>query len=548
MKCKNFITAVFLIAIFGCARKPPVEKLIPLYDNLSKYHRQITTKSMEAQQYFDQGLTLYYGFNHEAAIKSFQQAIAYDSTCAMAWWGQAISVGPNINNPTMDSLSKAAALETILKAQQHLIGASPLEQGLIKALTFRYAWPAPENRKYLDSAYVIAMREVYKENPDDSDVGTLFADALLNIRPWDYWKPDGTTQPGTEELVSVLEHTLSITPDHPGACHFYIHTMEASSTPEKALPAADLLRNRIPGAGHLVHMPSHIDIRLGHYQESIIANQKAIIADSIWVKSGGFYTVYRAHNFHFLAYSAMFSGQKQVALNAANDMIEQIPPDLVVAIPDFLEGFMAIPYHVMIRFGMWDEIITLPEPPKEQFLTSAFWRYSRVVAFSATGKVNEASAEFAKLQNDFKNVPDSRFIGNNPGKTVLKIGLHMAEGEMEYRKANYEKAFELLRLAVQEDDSLRYDEPWGWMMPVRHSLGALLTEQKKFDEAEIVYKRDLEIHPENGWALKGLSTCYHNTGRHEEAMKIDELFKQAWTNADIELHSSCFCSKGDIMH
>ena len=548
MKSKNFITVVFLIAIFGCSKKSTVENLIPLYDNLSKYHRQITTSSEEAQQYFDQGLTLYYGFNHEAAIKSFQQAIAYDSTCAMAWWGQAISAGPNINNPTMDSLSKAAAWETILKAQQHLTDASPLEQGLIKALTFRYAWPAPDNRKHLDSAYVTAMREVYKENPGDPDIGTLFADALLNIRPWDYWKPDGTPQQGTEELVSVLEHTLSITPDHPGACHFYIHTMEASSTPEKALPAADLLRNRIPGAGHLVHMPSHIDIRLGRYQESILANQKAIIADSTWVKSGGFYTLYRAHNFHFLAYSAMFSGQKQVALNAANSMIDQIPPDLVNALPDFLEGFMAIPYHVMIRFGMWNEIIALPEPPKEQPLTWAFWSYSRVVAFSATGRLNEASAEFARLRNDFNNVPDSRLIGNNPGKTVLKIGLHMAEGEMEYRKANYEKAFDLLRLAVHEDDSLRYDEPWGWMMPIRHSLGALLTEQRRFEEAENVYKSDLEIHPGNGWALKGLSTCYHNTGRHEEAMKTDELFKQAWSNSDIDLHSSCFCSKGEIMN
>jgi len=205
MKSMNLIAVVFLIAIFGCSKKPPVEKLIPLYDNLSKYHRQITTKSMEAQQYFDQGLTLYYGFNHEAAIKSFQQAIAYDSTCAMAWWGQAISAGPNINNPAMDSVAKADAWKTILKAQQHLADASTLEQGLIKALTFRYAWPAPENRKHLDSMYVIAMRQVYNDNPEDSDVGALFADALLNIRPWDYWKPDGTPQPGTQELVSVLE-------------------------------------------------------------------------------------------------------------------------------------------------------------------------------------------------------------------------------------------------------------------------------------------------------------------------------------------------------
>jgi tetratricopeptide (TPR) repeat protein len=537
---------IFVIAavLWGCAAREVDERIIPLYKDLSEYHRSVSTKSKEAQEYFDQGLTLYYGFNHEAAIKSFQQAIALDSTCAMAWWGQAISMGPNINNPTMDSLAKAMAWETIVKAQKMLDYASPLEKGLISALAERYTWPAPEDRKPLDSAYANAMREVYRAHPDDPDIGALFADALLNLRPWDYWTFEGVANPGTEEIVAVLEHAMSIQKNHPGACHFYIHTMEASPFPAKALAAADSLRNRIPGAGHLVHMPSHIDIRLGHYQDAILANRKAILADSIWVESGGFYTFYRAHNYHFLAYAAMFSGQKGIAVKASRDMISKVPMEMVEAFPDFLDGFMAIPIHVLVRFGMWEDVLAVPESSETLYLTAAFRHYGRSVAYSSLGLVKEASAEFDSLLVAYARVPDSRLIGNNSGKTVLDIGVLMAEGELEYRKGNYDRAFELLREAVKKDDALRYDEPWGWMMPVRHALGALLLEQGKYDEAEAVYQRDLQLHPGNGWALKGLADCYHKSGRHEEALATDELFRDAWSNSDISLKSSCFCSKG----
>lgn len=524
--------------------KESAEKIIPLYTNLSHYHRKISTPFPEAQQYFDQGLPLYYGFNHEAAIKSFQQSIAIDSNCAMAWWGQAISAGPNINNPVMDSLAKAMAWETVVKAQRHLGHASTLEKGLIRALAARYAWPAPEDRKQLDSAYARAMKEVYLAFPDDPDVGALYADALLNLRPWDYWYFEGEPKPGTEEIVYVLEHVLAKQNTHPGACHFYIHTMEASPFPERALAAADSLRNRVPGAGHLVHMPSHIDVRLGHYSEAILANQKAILADSTWIQSGGFYTMYRAHNYHFLAYSAMFNGQKDIAIMAANSMISQVPMEMVEAFPDFLDGFIAVPTHVMVRFGMWEDVLALPRPPESIPLTIAFWHYGRTVALSALGRVDEASAEFDSLVAAYSRVPDSRLIGNNPGKTVLDIGLLMAEGELEYRKGNYDRAFGLLRSAVEKDDALRYDEPWGWMMPVRHALGALLLEQGRYDEAVAVFQRDLELHPTNGWALKGLADCYHKTGRHEDALVSEDLFRKAWKSSDITLKASCFCSKG----
>ena len=522
-------------------------RMVPLFEGLSKYHRSVTTESREAQEYFDQGLALYYGFNHEAAILSFKQAIALDSNCVMAWWGQAISAGPNINNPEMDENAKIAAWETLQKAMEHLEWASPVEHGLISALSERYTWPPPDDRKPLDIAYAEAMRESYSDFPDDPDVAVLYADALMNLRPWDLWTSDGIPQPGTDEIMAVLEGVLKKQTDHPGACHLYIHTMEASPFPEKALPAADILRNRMPGAGHLVHMPSHIDIRLGNYQDAIIANSKAIIADSIWTSAGGFYTIYRAHNYHFLAYAAMFDGQRELALSAADGLIEQVPLDLVRAYPDFLDGFIAVPIHVMVRFGMWEDLIASPRPPDDLFLTSAFWHYGRTVAFAATGMVKEAADEYDALLSAYDQVPESRLIGNNPGKSVLDIGVLMARGELEYRKGNYDEAFQLLRKAVQKDDELRYDEPWGWMMPMRHSLGALLAEQGLYEEAEQVFNADLLLHPNNGWALRGLTTCYQMTGNDQKAMLTEKRFKESWSRSDVSLKAACFCSKGNAM-
>jgi tetratricopeptide (TPR) repeat protein len=541
---RNLCTLLFLIILAACQNQYNQTPLVPLYDNLSKYHRAVTTNSEEAQEYFDQGLALIYGFNHEGAILSFQQALVLDSNCAMLYWGQAFAAGPNINNSNMDSLAKTAAWESLQKAREHMESGSNLEQSLINALSLRYAWPAPENRKALDTAYAMAMEKVYSAFPDDPDVAVLYADALMNLQPWDLWTPDGFPKYRTEEIMAALEKVLDTIPNHPGACHFYIHTMEASPFPERALPAADMLRSRIPGAGHLVHMPSHIDIRLGHYEDAIIANQKAIIADSIWVPAGGFYTMYRAHNYHFLAYSAMFDGQKELALSAATTMIEQVPLELVRAYPDFMDGFMAVPTHVMVRFGMWDELISRPAPPEDLYLTTAFWHYGRTVAFAALGRVDEASNEYDSLLSAYEQVPDSRLIGNNAGKTVLDIGVLMAKGELEYRKGNYDEAFNHLRKAVQKDDELRYDEPWGWMMPIRHSLGALLLEQGLYDEAEDVFLTDLELHPDNGWALKGLATCYHKTGEHQKAMSSEKLFSDSWSRSDIQIKAACFCSKG----
>jgi tetratricopeptide (TPR) repeat protein len=307
------------------------------------------------------------------------------------------------------------------------------------------------------------------------------------------------------------------------------------------LPAANILRDRIPGAGHLVHMPSHIDIRLGRYAEAIEANRRGIQVDSSWMHQGGFYTIYRAHNYHFLAYAAMFDGQKETALTAARGIAKTIPMDLVRAYADYLDAFMAIPLHVMVRFGLWEEILAEPRPADDMPAHLAFWHYGRTVAFSALGRVVEAEKEFAALKSASAAVPESRLLGNNTARAVLDIGLPMAEGELEYRKKNYAKAFSLLRTAVSRDDALRYDEPWGWMMPVRHALGALLLEQGKLDEAENVYRNDLERHPDNGWALQGLAECLQRSDRTDEALAVSGRFKKAWIRSDIAIKASCYC-------
>lgn len=517
----------------------------PLRDDLAVYHREITTSSKEAQRYFDQGLVLYYGFNHGAAIESFKQVAALDPQCAMAWWGQAISAGPHINNPVMDEAAAKAAYDAAEKAKQLSKNASPVEEALIAAIATRYAWPIPDDRKSLDIAYSDAMRKVWKQYAKDPDVGALFADAAMNLRPWDLWSPEGEPRPETLEIQATIEAVLAMVPDHPMACHEYIHTMEASPMPEKALAAANVLRNRVPGAGHLVHMPSHIDIRLGHYEEAVLANQKAVEIDRTWASQGGFYTIYRAHNYHFLAWAAMFDGQRELTMEAMKGLEKEVPLELVRALPDFLDAAMGIPVHAMVRFGMWNDILAVPQPPADMLAWTAFWRYARTVAFAAIGRVDAATAELAEFKKAYEAVPESRTLGNNPARTVLEVGLPMAEGELEYRKKNYDRAFELLREAVKRDVALRYDEPWGWMMPVRHSLGALLLEQDRAAEAEEVYRDDLKLHPLNGWALHGLAeSLREQEGKEKEAAAVDAQFRTAWSRADVKIKSSCYCRKG----
>ncbi len=539
---------VWLTLVLGSGCRSAAERA-PLRGlaGLEGPHRSIQTSSPQAQALFDQGWTLYCGFNHEEAIRSFQAALRADPTCAMAWFGIGLSYGPNINNPTMDEQGSQLAFTATQNALLLSKGASGVERELIEALAQRYAWPPPADRGALDRAWADALRGVWARHPDDADVGALCAESLLDLNPWDQWTFEGKPQPLTPEIVAILERVLAFAPGHVLANHAYIHALEASRVPERALASADRLRTLIPGAGHLLHMPAHIDMRLGRYAAASLANQRAIESDREYVKHAGplgFYTIYRAHNYQFLSWSAMFEGRSAVALDSAREMVREIPPELVQAIPQFVESYLGTPYHVLVRFGRWDEILRESEPAPGLLATRADWHYARGIALAATGRVDEAALEQVAFEGAAAKVPASYLHGNNPVSAVLAVAREMLAGELDYRRGLVESAFAHLRRAVELDDHLHYDEPWGWLMPARHPLGALLAEQKRWAEAEEVYRADLVRHPANGWALFGLAECLRMRGATREAAEVEQRFQRAWAAADIELSASCFCRTG----
>jgi tetratricopeptide (TPR) repeat protein len=516
----------------------------PLLPELGGAHLAIRTSSTSAQRYFDQGLTLYWGFDHEEARRSFARAAELDPSCAMPHWGLALAAGPHINLPTMDEERDRAAHAALEAARARAESATPFERALIGALEARYAWPQPADRRPLDEAYAAAMRAVWKTHPESPEAGALYAEALMDLRPWDLWTRDGTPQPETPEILAVLERVLELDPLHAGANHLAIHAWEMSPTPEKARASADRLRTLVSGAAHLVHMPAHIDMRLGHYDAAVRANQAAIEAARARVARtgrGGFYALYRAHNYHFLVYAAQFDGRYAFSLATARELVRELPEEALAAFPEFVEGFLPTPLHVLVRFGKWREILAEPEPPAGRPTTLAFWRYARGLALSALGRIEEAATEQRAFESACAAVPESYTIGNNPTRTVLDIGRSMLAGELEYRRGRLDAAFGHLRAALAKDEALRYDEPWGWFQPAAHALGALLLEQGRVAEAEAVYRRDLELHPANGWALHGLEECLRRSERALEAELVRASFEEAWRRADVAIRASCFC-------
>ena len=468
------------------------------YFDLGSYERPVTTSSAPARAWFTRGLLWAYGFNHEEAAACFERAIEADPGCALAYWGLAFALGPNYNKPweafdpedLASSLSRAHAATA--SAAKHAATATPVERALAQAIAARY--PATEldgDGSAWNAAYAGAMREVYRAYPDDLDVATLFADALMNITPWALW--DQTTgEPaagtGTLEAKAVLERALASDGGrgHPGVLHMYIHLMEMSARPEDALQAGDWLRDLAPDAGHLRHMPTHLDVLCGDYRGVVSSNSAAIVADNKFLARRGamnFYTLYRAHDYHFKIYGAMFAGQARTALAAADDLAAAIPEELlrVQAPPmaDWLEGFVPMRMHVLIRFGRWDEIIAAPLPADQELycVTTAMMHYAKGIAGAATGRVAEAGEHRARFAAAVARVPGSRTVFNNTCQDILAVAAAMLDGELEYRKGNYDVAFGHLRRAVELDDGLPYDEPWGWMQPARHALGALLLEQ-----------------------------------------------------------------------
>ncbi len=544
---RNLLHPILLLALASGCHSTGKSSADPHFDGLAGPHRAIRTSAPEAQALFDQGWTLYCGFNHEEAIRSFQAALRHDPSCAMAWFGIGLSYGPNINNPTMDEQTSALAFAATQNALLLSQGSQGVERELCEALAERYASPPPADRSALDRAWSDALRQVWQRHPHDADVGALFAESMLDLSPWDQWSVDGKPRPRTPEIVATLDEVLAFAPKHVLANHAYIHTLEASRHPERALRSADLLRTLVPGAGHLVHMPAHIDMRLGHYEAAARANERGIAADLAYVKragAGGFYTIYRAHNYQFLAWAEMFEGRSHAALSAAREMVREIPIELVHAAPQFAESFLGTPYHVLVRFGRWNEILSEPEPAPELLATRADWHYARGIALAALGRVDEAAFEQVEFEGAAAKVPANYLHGNNSVAAVLAVAREMLAGELDYRRGLPERAFAHLRRAVELDDGLRYDEPWGWLMPARHPLGALLTEQKRFAEAEQVYRADLEKHPENGWALFGLEECLRMQGQQKEAAAVRRRFDRVWSRADIELRASCFCRQG----
>lgn len=521
------------------------------YYDIGSFSYPVTTQSNEAQLWFDRGLAMCIAFNHEEGIRCFRKAMKTDPGMSMAYWGLAYAMGPNINNLEIDSHQLAQAQFALELANLHSEQCTERERRLISALAKRCETPAPpvEERGPLNRSYSDAMRELYTAHPDDSLVVALHAEALMILRPWGHWTKDGNAAKETPEILSVLERGLKKWPSHPALCHFYIHAMEASPHPEKAFPAANRLRDAMPGAGHLVHMPSHIDVLVGDYESVIKSNQAAIEADKEFLRREGpynFYTLYRVHNYHFLVYGAMFDGQRELAETSARELVKQVPEEMLKSQTDFLDAFMQMPLHVMIRFGQWDAILSEPKPADYLPASMSIWHYARAVAFAAKGNVKEAEKEQAAFHSARSKVPESSILFNNSSLSILGVAEKMIAGEIEYRKGNWDKAFALLREAVERDDALNYDEPWGWMQPARHALGALLLEQKRFAEAETVYRNDLKRHPKNPWSLHGLASCLEANGGSAKELKLTQAaFREATKRSDVKIDRSCFCKNSD---
>jgi tetratricopeptide (TPR) repeat protein len=541
------------------------------YFDLGSYAREVTTSSARAQLWFTRGLIWTYAFNHEEAVRCFERAIDSDPGCALAHWGLAYALGPNYNKPWefFDAVDLASSVmgahAASAAAADHADGASPVERALVHALAARYpsAQPAPDCSAW-NTGYADAMRDVYRAYPDDLDVAALFADALMNLTPWALWD-QATGEPaggsGTIEAKEVLDRALARDDGrtHPGILHMYIHLMEMSPRPEDALRAGDWLLDLVPDAGHLRHMPTHLDVLCGDYRRVVSANTAAIAADEKFRDRAGamnFYTLYRVHNYHFKIYGAMFLGQAQTALATADQLAAAIPDDLLrVQVPpmaDWLEGFLPMKMHVLIRFGRWPDIIDTPLPadPELYCVSTAMIRYAKGVACAAMGRVGEAAGHRAQFEVAVGRVPESRTVFNNTCRDVLGVAAAMLDGELEYRQGHYDQAFAHLRRAVELDDGLPYDEPWAWMQPARHAYGALLLEQDRVAEAEAVYRADLGLdatlaracqHPGNVWSLHGYHECLTRLGRHGQAAIIGQQLKIASAYADVPVSSSCYC-------
>ncbi|HUK83384.1 MAG TPA: hypothetical protein VLZ12_12220 [Verrucomicrobiae bacterium] len=535
------VAAVLSIALLAGVAATPGK-----LEHLGDYSFRVTTTSPIAQRAFDRGLTLAYSFGHYAAEQEFRRALAADPNCAMAYWGIALVNGPHINFPLVPPDKAAAAWGALTNAQALAGTTSPLEQSLIKALSARYANPQPEDRGPLDAAYANAMRELWRANPGNADVGALCAESLMDLHPWDLWK-NGQPQPWTPEIVETLEAVMKLNPTHPGANHLYIHAVEASPHPEKAVPSADRLGKLVPDSSHMVHMPSHIYARVSRWEDAAEANRRAMKADTRYRAAfprPGFYAMYMAHNAHFLAYVSMMQGRSADTIELARQMVADVPEDFLKNYTGIADGFMIFVSEALMRFGRWNEILAEPKPRDGLPLSRALWHFTRTSALTALDRSEDAQVERAAFDKAVAAVPAGWTFGNNSASNLLAIAGHVLEGEMQAKAGQYDDAIASLREAVRIEDTLLYDEPPDWIQPVRHTLGAVLLRAGKPAEAEKVYREDLVKYPGNGWSLMGLRDSLNRQGNTKEAKSADSQLRKMWAKADIKPTATCYCQAG----
>jgi tetratricopeptide (TPR) repeat protein len=517
-----------------------------LFDGLGDFHREATTSSAEAQNFFDQGMRFLWAFNHDEATRSFAKAAERDPSCAICYWGVALTVGPNYNLPMMAEPRARVAWEAIQQAEKYSSQASPTEEALIAALSRRYDSPKaldPSNEMPALTAYASAMKTVAQQFPNDPDVQTLYAEAMMNLNAWKLWTLDGKPAPGTREILATLESVLKVDPKHPGANHYYIHAVEASPVPSRGLAAAERLRGLMPASGHLEHMPAHIMQRVGRYEEASEANRRGIAADLGYLsktKPLDYYNlVYTAHNYQFLAFSAAMEGRSQEALAAARHAREFITDDLIATMPG-MDWQFSEAYSVLVRFGRWDEMIAeAPPNPRFKALTGGYL-YAKAVALAARGRIEQAKRTVGYLERLAQELSADAPAGFNTAKDVLAVGALVAKARIADAQNEPEEAINLLQQAVAKEDQLAYDEPADWFFPVRHLLGVELLRAGRPKEAEAVYRADLKQHPANGWALAGLCAALDAENQSGAAAKAQSQMENAWKSADVKVLSSAF--------
>lgn len=515
--------------------------IAPRLVGLGDHHMQVTAGTQESQFFFDQGLRLTYAFNHSEALRSFKEAARLDATNAMAYWGWALVLGPNLNLEMQPDVV-AQAYAAIQRAQALSDGVSDRERRMIAALAERYTNDPAADRMPLDHAYAEAMRALARDYPDDSDIATLFAASLMNLSPWDYWYADRTPKTYTEELIGQLERVIEREPNHAGALHYYIHAVEAHY-PEWAEAGADRLADLMPGAGHILHMPSHIYMRVGRYADSFDANVRASLADESYItqcRAQGLYPLaYYPHNVHFLAWSAMSMGRSDAALEAARKVADNVPAEFGGDAWMLYQTFLGQPLYTMVRFGMWDRILDEPRPRHDAMFLNGVWRYARGLAYANSGDLRHAEAELETLR-EIRDDPatEEQAVGLNAMPTMLAIIDEILAGEIASRRGDHDTAIARLSRAVRLEDGLTYNEPPDWYFPVRHYLGAALLDAGLPGEAEVIYWQDLRRNPENGFSLYGLQRSLAAQGKTAQANDIAARFDAAWAGADVALTSS----------